>query len=141
MGLVSQVVPVSQVSQVSPAVVPSPPHNLPITRRVVLSVSFSISIGGWGGSPTGKSFRFVRACERAGEAKLRGRVRGECFSPLGVSILTFPPAVVSAWFLLGFGFSFLLLFTWVLSFFRTDCCYAHGLFDLFLFLMVCSWVF
>ena len=25
--------------------------------------------------------------------------------------------------------------------FRTDCCYAHGLFDLFLFLMVCSWVF
>ena len=27
-----------------------------------------------------------------------------------------------------------------LNVFRTDCCYAHGLFDLFLFLMVCSWV-
>ena len=44
-------------------------------------------------------------------------------------------------FALGFVFSFLLLFTWVLSFFRTDCCYAHGLFDLFLIFMVCSWVF
>ena len=44
-------------------------------------------------------------------------------------------------FFLGFAFSFLLLFTWVLMFFRTDCCYVHGLFDLFLFLMVCSWVF
>ena len=44
-------------------------------------------------------------------------------------------------FALGFAFSFLLLFSWVLRFFRTDCCYVHGLFDLFLFLMVCSWVF
>ena len=39
-------------------------------------------------------FRFVFvSCERAGEAKLCGRVRGECLSTLGVSILTFPPAV------------------------------------------------
>ena len=28
----------------------------------------------------------------------------------------------------GFSFCVLLLFTWVLTFFRTDCCYAHGLF-------------
>ena len=44
-------------------------------------------------------------------------------------------------FVFGFFFSFLLLFTWVLRFFRTDCCYVHGLFDLFLFSMVCSLVF
>ena len=49
------------------------------------------------------------ACERAGEAKLCGRVRGECFSTLGVSVLTFPPAVVGSW----------------VSPFRF-CCYAHG---------------
>ena len=35
-----------------------------------------------------------RACERAGEAKLCGRVRGECLSTLGVSVLTFPSAWV-----------------------------------------------
>ena len=66
MNQVSQVAQVIQVSQVSPAFVPSPPHNLLIARRVVLL----LYIGGWGGSPTGKSFRFVRACERArrGEA-------------------------------------------------------------------------
>ncbi len=33
-------------------------------------------IGGWGGSPTGKSFRFVRASGR-GEAKLRERAGGD----------------------------------------------------------------
>ena len=41
----------------------------------------------------------------------------------------------------GAPFAFLLLFTWVLRLFRTDCCYVLGLFDLLLFLMVCSWVF
>jgi hypothetical protein len=74
---------------------------------------------------------------RAGEAKLCGRVRGECLSTLGVSILTFPaapPAVVVL-------FAFFMLCSWVLRLFGTDCCYAHGLFDVFLFLMVCSWVF
>ena len=33
----------------------------------------NLEIGGWGGEyevpPTGKSFRFVRACERAGDAR------------------------------------------------------------------------
>jgi hypothetical protein len=53
--------------------------------------------------------RSWRACERAGEAKLCGRVRGESFSTLGVSVLTFPPAVVGSW----------------ISLFRF-CCYAHG---------------
>ena len=41
----------------------------------VLCASDGLYIGGWGGesaaAPTGKSFRFVRACERAG-----GRARG-----------------------------------------------------------------
>ena len=50
-----------------------------------------------------------RACERAGEAKLCGRVRGECLSTLRVSILTFPPAVV----------------VFLVSAFRF-CCYLHG---------------
>ena len=36
---------------------------------------------------------------------------------------------------------FFMLCSWVLTFFGTDCCYAHGFFDFFLFLMVCSWVF
>ena len=37
-------------------------------------------IGGWGGSPTGKSFRFVRACERArrGEAVWASERRFDC---------------------------------------------------------------
>ena len=37
---------------------------------LILYVSIPIYIGGWGGEPTGKSFRFVRACVRArrGEA-------------------------------------------------------------------------
>ena len=36
-------------------------------------------IGGWGGenevAPTGKSFRFVRACERAGGRRARDQLR------------------------------------------------------------------
>ena len=60
---------------------------------------------------------------RAGEAKLCGRVRGECLSTLGVSILTFPappPAVVLLFaflFVIYIGFKLFswksLLFTWV----------------------------
>ena len=34
-------------------------------------------------NPTGQSFRFVRACERAGEAKLRGQARAVMPSSLG----------------------------------------------------------
>jgi hypothetical protein len=82
-------------------------------------------------------FRFVFvSCVRAGEAKLCGRVRGECLSTLGVSILTFPaaPAVVVP-------FAFLSLCARVLRKKLRSYCYAHGLFDLFLFLMVRSWVF
>ena len=103
-----------------------------------------IHIGDWGRNnavdPNREiGFGFVscscRACERAGEAKLCGRVRGECLSTLGVSILTFPaPAVVVA-------FAFLLLCAWVLRLFGTVSCYVHGFFDLFAFLLLYAWVF
>ena len=71
-----------------------------------------------GKSPSGVpnreiGFGFVscscRACERAGEAKLCGRVRGECLSTLGVSILTFPAPAVAVCF--------------------AFCCYLHGFFQ------------
>ena len=68
----------------------------------------------------------VWACER-GVFVNAGGLRSNISSGLG--------------FGLGLGFSFLLLFTWVLRFLSTDRCYVHGFFDLFLFSMVCSWVF
>ena len=53
---------------------------------------------------------------RAGEAKLCGRVRGECLSTLGVSILTFPSAPAPA-VVLPFAFLLVIymgfkLFSW-----------------------------
>ena len=84
------------------------------------------------------------SCVRAGEAKLCGRVRGECLSTLGVSILTFPAAAAAAAAAapaVVVPFAFLMLYSWVLRLFGTDCCYAHGFFDILLFLLVCSWVF
>ena len=66
-----------------------------------------------------------RACERAGEAKLCGRVRGECLSTLGVSSLTFPlPAVVFPWLSL---FVFVAIYMGFKPF-------SHGL-------LLCSWAF
>ena len=57
-------------------------------------------IGGWGGesaaAPTGKSFRFVRACERAGARAARDQLllpRGFCETNVFVS-----PAVVFLFF-------------------------------------------
>ena len=82
-----------------------------------------------------------RACERAGEAKLCGRVREQCF----------PNACAQngKMFCGGGGggsgsavvFAFLLLcscFFWLFDLFR---CYAHWFFDLFSRLLLCSWVF
>ena len=49
-------------------------------------------IGGWGGesaaAPTGKSFRFVRACERAGARAARDQLR----LPRGFCEMDVPPA-------------------------------------------------
>ena len=43
-----------------------------------------------------------RACERAGEAKLRERVRGDAFSSLGLATVTFPPPPPAAIFVIHF---------------------------------------
>ena len=61
---------------------PPTPHNLLISRRVVLSV-YLLEVGGvspFVKPPTGKSFRFVRACERArrGEAVWASERRFDC---------------------------------------------------------------
>ena len=102
-----------------------------------------IYIGDWGeiidaGDPN-REIGFVsclcRACERAGEAKLCGRVREQCLSTLATGPQNENKCS-------GLGCSFCVFavirytYSWVFYFFRTDCCYAHGLFDLFLFSMV-----
>ena len=67
----------------------------------------SSSIGGWGGesaaAPTGKSFRFVRACERAGARAARDQLplpRGFCGTFVFVFFFVVSPAVVflTFWF-------------------------------------------
>ena len=58
--------------------------SLSLSLSLCLSLSLYIYIGGWGGesfvTPTGKSFRFVRACERArrGEAVWASERRFDC---------------------------------------------------------------
>ena len=101
------------------------PLKLLITQVLVLSVS-EIE-GNWSTheSPNREiSFGFVscscRACVRAGEAKLCGRVpvTGECLSTLGPANLTFPtPAVVSP-------FACLLLFVMILMKRLRSYCYT-----------------
>ena len=78
---------------------------------------------------------FVSCVRASGRGEAVWACERGVFVNAGVSILTFPPpaAVVA--------FAFLSLCSWVSRLFGTDCCYAHGLFDVFLFLMVCSWVF
>ena len=56
-----------------------------------------IYIGGWGGesaaAPTGKSFRFVRACERAGARAARDQLcipRGFCETNVFVFVVVSP---------------------------------------------------
>ena len=80
--------------------------------------------------------RVVRACERARRSCVGVWVGSDC--QRWGSPLTFPPSAAPA---VVVAFAFLMLYSWVLRFFGTDCCYAHGFFYLFLFLMVCSWVF
>ena len=60
-------------------------------------ISIYIYIGGWGGEsfvkpPTGKSFRFVRACERArrGEAVWASERRFDCVARAVVKAVYFP---------------------------------------------------
>ena len=66
-----------------------------------------------------------RACERAGEAKLRVHVghdapyAGACISKIG----DFAPAC-------HFALALLLLYAWVLSIFFNSCCYMHGFFEM-----------
>ena len=83
-----------------------------------------------------------RACERAGEAKLCGRVREQCF----------PNACAQngKMFCGGGGggsgsavvLSFLLICSWVFFLlFEPFRCYAHWFFDLFSRLLLCSYVF
>ena len=88
----------------------------PVEKKV--SVSFRVRVVRASGR--GEA---VWACER-GVFGNAGPQNGEMSSGRGLC----PPA-------------FLMLCSWVLRFFGTDCCYSHGLFDLFSFLMVCSWVF
>ena len=52
---------------------------------------------------------------RADEAKLCGRVRGECLSTLGVSILTFPPSSSAPAVVVLYAF--FMLYSWVLILF------------------------
>ena len=88
-------------------------------------------IGDWGeiidaGDPNREiGFGFVscscRACERAGEAKLCGRVREQCFPTLGLRMATFPP---------GRGF-FFCVFVAIYMGFKA---FSHGL-------LLCSWAF
>ena len=59
------------------------PPSVPLSDkrfwRVAIYIYIYIYIGGWGGesaaAPTGKSFRFVRACERAGARARSNRFR------------------------------------------------------------------
>ena len=73
---------------------------------MVCLLVYRFCIGGWGGeyevAPTGKSFRFVRACERAGGRRARDQLR----LPRGFwqddrscgSSCSFSPAVVFSFF-------------------------------------------
>ena len=149
---------------------------------IYIYICVYIYIGGLGGelalvvSPSNREidFDFVscscRACERAGEAKLCGRVREQCFPTLVPRMVRCSAAAAAAPAVLwSFRFCcYAHVFFDFLSFldamlmgflicFRFCCyahgffdvfvhllrfrCYAHGFFDLFVFLLLCSWFF
>ena len=97
---------------------PSPKHPYQPQAGLYMYMHSSEFLGDWGGiinavdrhREIGSGFVSCscRACERAGEAKLCGRVRGECLSTLGFRMVRCTSAVVC----LRFGFCLL--------------CYLHG---------------